>query len=69
MQANIKMKTQLTKSAIIQIFTTINNFICFLFSVPDSNLFFAHFYISFTAIKLISFYRKKMGFRMFRTLD
>ena len=30
MQANIKVKTQLTMSAVIQIFTTINNFICFL---------------------------------------
>lgn len=30
MQESIKMKTQPTKSAVIQIFTTINNFIYFL---------------------------------------
>ena len=45
-----------------------NNFLCFLFSVQDTPLF-VHFYISFTDMKSISFYRKKMGFRMFRTLD
>ena len=31
--------------------------------------FFAHFYISFTAMKSISFYRKKMEVKMFRTLN
>ena len=41
----------------------------FFFSVPNTMTFFAHFYISFTAMKSISFYRKKMEVKMFRTLN